>query len=56
MNKMNIGDTLQWMLYTIKSIGIVTDACVYSCAITMEGVTDDGLRIAIKIEEEEKDD
>ena len=56
MNNINIGETLQWMLYTIKSIGTVTDASVYSRSITMAGVTDDGLRITIRVEEDEKND
>lgn len=56
MNKINIGETLQWMLYTIKSIGTVTDASVYSRSVTMAGVTDDGLRITIRVEEDEKND
>lgn len=56
MSKINIGETLQWMLYTIKSIGTVTDASVYSRSVTMAGVTEDGLRITIRIEEDEKDD
>lgn len=56
MNKMNIGKILKWMIHQIEEKGIVTDASVYSRSITMTGVTEDGLRITIRVEEDEKND